>query len=111
MGARRKEQARPKKTAAEDADPAAALSRVLLSMKNEDEMRRFLADLCTPGEIRALGERWHVARLLAEGALSYREICEATGVSTATIVRVARFLRDERFGGYRLAMTRMKERA
>jgi uncharacterized protein YerC len=45
-----------------------------------------------------------VARLLDETDLSYREIHEATGVSTTTIVRVGRFLRQEANQGYRLAI-------
>ena len=40
------------------------------------------------------------------GELTYREIHEATGVSTTTIVRVARFLRQENNGGYRILLDR-----
>ena len=58
----------------------------------------------TPAEIRTLAERWHVARLLDGTGLSYRDIHDATGVSTTTVVRVARFLREERNGGYRRAI-------
>ena len=67
-------------------------------------MCRLLADLCTPAEIRTMAERWHVARLLDGTDLSYRDIHEGTGVSTTTIVRVARFLRQEPNQGYRLAI-------
>ena len=67
-------------------------------------MGRLLADLCTPAEIRSLAERWHVARLLDGTDLSYRDIHEATGVSTTTIVRIARFLRQEPNRGYRDAI-------
>lgn len=84
-------------------DLADALSR----LNGEDEARALLADLCTPAEIHTLAERWHVARLLDEGKLTYREIHEATGVSTTTIVRVARFLRQENNGGYRLLLDRI----
>lgn len=90
-------------------DPAelqADLRRALLSPRTEEEMRRLLADLCTPAEIRTLAERWHVARLLEAGQLTYREIHDATGVSTTTIVRVARFLKQEPHHGYRLALDR-----
>ena len=81
----------------------------LLQPRDPEEMRAMLADLCTPGEVRSLAERWRVARLLDEGALSYRDIHDATGVSTTTITRVARFLRDEAYGGYRLAIQRLKD--
>jgi TrpR-related protein YerC/YecD len=67
-------------------------------------MRRLLHDLCTPSELNAIAERWQVARLLDGTALSYREIHEATGVSTTTIVRVGRFLRQESYRGYRRAI-------
>lgn len=80
------------------------LCRALLQPSDVDGMARLLADLCTPAEVRTLAERWHVARLLDATDLTYREIHEATGVSTTTIVRVARFLRQERNLGYRAAL-------
>ena len=91
------------------ADLADALADALLLLRSPAEARTLLADLCTPAEIRTIAERWHVARLLDEGALTYREIHEATGVSTTTIVRVARFLRQEDNGGYRVLLNRLKE--
>lgn len=86
----------------------ADLCRALLTPRDAGEMERLLADLCTPAEIRILAERWHVARLLDGTSLSYREIHEATGVSTTTIVRVARFLKQERHQGYRAAIDRLE---
>jgi TrpR-related protein YerC/YecD len=83
------------------------LREALLSPDNAAEMAALLADLCTPAEIRALAERWHVARLLDGTGLTYREIHDATGVSTTTIVRIARFLRQERNLGYRKALDRL----
>lgn len=77
------------------------LCAALLAPVDRRAMRRLLLDLCTPAEVRTLAERWHVARLLDRTNLSYREIYEATGVSTTTIVRVARFLRQEPNQGYR----------
>ena len=80
------------------------LCDALLTPGTRDEMRRLLRDLCTPSELRALAERWHVARLLDGTDLSYRDIHDGTGVSTTTIVRVGRFLRQESFQGYRRAI-------
>ena len=85
----------------------ADLCAALLAPRDAEEMRALLVDLCTPAEIRTLAERWHVARLLDETDLSYREIHDATGVSTTTIVRVARFLRQEPHQGYRRAIDRI----
>jgi TrpR-related protein YerC/YecD len=89
-------------------DLADGLCDALLTAGNREDMRRLLRDLCTPAEIRTLAERWHVARLLAETNLPYREIHERTGVSTTTIVRVGRFLRQEPNQGYRRAIDRLR---
>ena len=87
------------------------LCHALLTPASAEEMAHLLADLCTPAEIRTLAERWHVARLLDGTDLTYREIHDATGVSTTTIVRVARFLKQERNFGYRMALDRLEEGA
>ncbi|QNP46439.1 TrpR like protein, YerC/YecD [Sphingomonas sediminicola] len=84
------------------------LCDALLTPKSRAEMRCLLQDLCTPAEIRTLSERWHVARLLDGTDLPYRDIHEATGVSTTTVVRVGRFLRHEPHQGYRRAIDAMR---
>ena len=84
------------------------LAKALTSVKTAEEMERFLVDLCTPAELRALAERWHVAQMLDAGEQSYREINALTGVSTTTIGRVARFLKDEPHKGYRTVLDRMQ---
>lgn len=86
------------------------LAEALVALENTDEAQAFIADLCTPAEAHALAERWHVAQLLDSGSKTYREIHDATGVSTTTVVRVARFLRQEDNGGYRLLLDRQKAR-
>jgi TrpR-related protein YerC/YecD len=83
------------------------LCAALLTPRDAGEMARLLADLCTPAEVRTLAERWHVARLLGQTDLTYRDIHDATGVSTTTIVRVARFLRQEPYRAYQMAIERM----
>jgi len=84
-----------------------ALCTAFLQLKTQEECHRFLLDLCTPAEIQALAERWRVAGLLQEGALSYREIHAETGVSVTTIGRVARFLMQEPHKGYTLVLDRL----
>ena len=84
------------------------LAKALTSVKTAEEMERFLVDLCTPAELRALAERWHVAKMLDAGDQSYREINALTGVSTTTIGRVARFLKDEPHQGYRTVLDRLQ---
>lgn len=83
------------------------LIEALLSLKTNDETRRFLSDICTPKEIADLADRWWVARLLDEGGRSYRDIHALTGVSVTTIGRVARFLQQEPHHGYRLILDRL----
>ena len=83
------------------------LCDALLTPGDRGEMKIFLSDLCTPSEIRSLAERWHVARLLDADEFPYREIHDRTGVSTTTVVRVARFLRQEPHQGYRTAIDRL----
>jgi len=85
------------------------LEAALACLENPKAVRAFLTDLCTPAELRALSERWHVAQILDEGGKSYREIQAQTGVSTTTIGRVARFLRDEPHGGYRAVLDRKEK--
>lgn len=85
------------------------LVEALTALKTPEETRRFLVDLCTPAEMRALSERWQVARLLDETELSYRDISAQTGVSTTTIGRVARFLKDEPHQGYRIVLDRIQD--
>ena len=92
------------------ADRRAMLAQAMASMRDAATLEQFLIDLCTPAELRALSERWHVAKLLDAGELSYREINARTGVSTTTIGRVARFLNEEPHGGYRAALLSMKDK-
>ena len=82
----------------------------LLALEGRKEAEAFLADLCTPGELRALSERWTVAQLLDAGELSYREIALKAPSSTATVVRVARFLKDMPHKGYRRVLDRLRSK-
>ncbi len=68
------------------------LFEAILQLKTTKECEHFFHDLCTPGEIDEFGARWQVARLLSQKK-SYREISGETGVSTATVTRVARFIK------------------
>ncbi len=83
-----------------------SLIEAFLALDNVDEARRFLHDICTPKEIADLADRWWVARLLDEGQYSYRDIHDMTGVSVTTIGRVARFLQQENYQGYRLVLNK-----
>ncbi len=83
------------------------LFEAFLKIENTQECRAFLSDLCTPAELEALADRWRVARLLIKG-MPYREISEVTGVSSATVTRVARFLFNGN-QGYKKIIERMEK--
>ena len=86
------------------------LAEAFLALRTAEEVRRFLHDICTPGEIAELADRWRVARLLDEGRQSYRDIHASTGVSVTTVGRVARFLQQEPYQGYKLALERLRKK-
>lgn len=75
-----------------------SLIDTIASFKNEDEASAFLRDLATISELEAMAERWGVAQMIHKG-ITYREINKKTGVSTATITRVARWMKNGE-GGY-----------
>lgn len=76
-------------------------------IETKSEAQKFLGDLCTPAEIEAFADRWRVAQMIDDG-IPYRKITEETGVSTATVTRVARFL-NQGYNGYRLILEKMKD--
>lgn len=54
------------------------LYQALLEIKDLEECRRFLQDLCTVSELKAMEQRMEVAMLLDQG-LIYSDILERTG--------------------------------
>ena len=82
------------------------LADATLTLRNREELKRFLRDLCTLGELEALAHRWQIVRLLDEG-LPYLEIAERVHTSTATVSRVAQWFRHGA-GGYTLALERTR---
>lgn len=90
-------------------DPLAdALFRAVLQLRTVEECYRFFEDLCTVGELKALSQRFSVARMLNEGK-TYQQVAARSGASSATISRVRRFLT---YGadGYALVLERMARR-
>ena len=83
------------------------LVKALLSLENEEETKNLHADLCTIREVQDLGQRIEVARLL-RAQMTYNDIAEATGASTATISRVNRCL-IYGAGGDRAVLERMEK--
>jgi TrpR-related protein YerC/YecD len=85
------------------------LADALLTVRDRDEAKRFLRDLCTLPELEALTHRWQTVRLLEQG-VPYVEIAERVPTSTATVTRVAQWLKHGT-GGYRTALDRVHAKA
>ncbi|MDO8886628.1 YerC/YecD family TrpR-related protein [Candidatus Oleimmundimicrobium sp.] len=76
-------------------------------LKNRKECYQFFEDICTVGEIRAMAQRFAVAKKLDGGEI-YSDIVQETGASTATISRVKRCL-NYGADGYKLIIERLKK--
>ena len=85
------------------------LFAAVLTLETAEDCYRFFEDLCTVHELQDMGQRLEVARNL-QAEVTYHDIVERTGASTATISRVNRCL-NYGSGGYRLALQRLKEQA
>ena len=84
---------------------ADSLFRAVLQLHTVEECYRFFEDVCTIGEVKALAQRFAVARMLDQGK-TYEEIADRTGASSATISRVRRFL-SYGADGYTLVLRRL----
>ena len=76
-------------------------------LESLDECRRFFRDLLTENEIEEFAERWKVARMLWNG-LAYSAIEQQTGLSSRTIARVHKWLKQGK-GGYLMMLRRLQE--
>ena len=74
-----------------NSDPKHELYRAILALRTPEECYAFFHDLCTQTELRAIEQRFEVARMLYEGMI-YNDILAQTGASSATVSRVNRSL-------------------
>ncbi len=81
------------------------LYAAIVELRNVEECRKFFRDLLTETEIHEFAERWRVARMLAQGA-PYTTIEQETGLSSRTIARVHKWLKQGK-GGYLLMLRRL----
>jgi len=82
------------------------LFEAVLLLEGIDECYNFFEDICTVSEIKAMGQRLEVAKMLKAG-MTYNEITDKTGVSTATISRVSRCL-NYGADGYKTILDRLE---
>lgn len=88
-------------------NPEHELYRAILQLESVEECYHFFVDLCTISEMKAMEQRYEVARLLNEGMI-YNDILEQTGASSATISRVNRSL-NYGTDTYRKIFSRLKD--
>ncbi|MFA5820943.1 MAG: YerC/YecD family TrpR-related protein [Candidatus Gracilibacteria bacterium] len=81
------------------------LFRTMAELKNEREVAMFLRDVATMRELNEMAKRWRAAQMINAGR-SYRKVAKETGLSTATVTRVAAWLNGGE-GGYRLLIDRL----
>ena len=84
------------------------LAKAFLSLESEEECYRLFEDLFTIREVQDLGSRMEIALMLRD-KITYNEIVEKTGASTATIGRVNRAL-NYGAGGYERVIKKLEEK-
>ncbi|MEA3399400.1 MAG: YerC/YecD family TrpR-related protein [Patescibacteria group bacterium] len=81
------------------------LVNAILSLKNKDEVERFLRDLLTKQEIEEFSRRFLTAKMLSDN-FPYSKIIEKTGLSSTTIARISKWLNGS-LGGYKLVINKL----
>lgn len=64
------------------------LFNTILNLETVEECQVFFKDLCTIKEVQAMAQRFHAARLIAEGK-TFVQIESETGISSTTLSRVS----------------------
>ena len=84
------------------------LAKAFLSLETEEDCYRLFEDLFTIREVQDLSSRMEIALMLRD-KVTYNEIVEKTGASTATIGRVNRAL-NYGAGGYGLVIDKLEKK-
>ena len=84
------------------------LYEAILGLEGVADCRDFFDDICKKAEIEEISRRFLAAMMLKDNA-SYLEVAEITGLSTATISRVSRALKNGK-GGYARALARLAKK-
>ena len=81
--------------------------KAILSLKTEEDCARFYEDVATIGEVQAMAQRLHVAKLI-NSSCKYTAVEEITCATTAPISRERRCLT---YGadGYKLVLGRLEK--
>ena len=87
-------------------EQADLLARAFLALESMEDCYRLFEDLFTIREVQDLSSRMEIAMMLRD-KITYNEIVEQTGASTATIGRVNRAL-NYGAGGYERVIERLR---
>ena len=87
-------------------EQADLLARAFLTLESMEDCYRLFEDLFTLREVQDLSSRMEIAMMLRD-KITYNEIVEKTGASTATIGRVNRAL-NYGAGGYERVIEKLK---
>ena len=87
-------------------EQADLLARAFLALESMEDCYRLFKDLFTIREVQDLSSRMEIAMMLRD-KITYNEIVEKTGASTATIGRVNRAL-NYGAGGYERVIEKLK---
>lgn len=88
-----------------NSQPNKTLVEAILALETTDEAKRFLRDLMTIGEIAEFAKRLQAAQMLTKN-IPYSAIEAKTGLSSATVARVSKWLRGKE-GGYKTIINRL----
>ena len=69
------------------------LYELIPMLESKEDCRELFRDICTYKEISAMAQRLHAAKLLMEG-VTYEQIIEQTGISSATLSRVSKCVKQ-----------------
>ena len=87
-------------------EQADLLARAFLALESMEDCYRLFEDLFTIREVQDLSSRMEIAMMLRD-KITYNEIVEKTGASTATIGRVNRAM-NYGAGGYERVIEKLK---
>ena len=65
------------------------LYELISLIQTKEECKALFEDLCTYKEIESMAQRMHAAQMLLDG-VTYEQIIEKTGISSATLSRVSK---------------------
>ena len=70
------------------------ISKVIKSLKSDNEIYAFLNELLTESELNVLSKRWRILNMLEAGC-TQREIANKLGVSLCKVTRGAKILKNK----------------